>query len=81
MINHNIIPFDRDDLRQREAFLELLTDYFAGLRFDDPGDAVPPDAVPKILEMICDMLDKGGYWVFFCLHAGEYAGFIIAQID
>ena len=66
---------------QKSALRHLLVQHFAGLRWNDPKDAIPPSYVPKILVRIAEMLYQGDFWVYLAREKGTLCGFVIAQID
>ena len=77
----SILPYKPSNPMHKAALRHLLVQYFAGLDYADPRDAVPPAAVPKILILIAESLDQGGFWVYLAREKGALCGFVIAQID
>ena len=65
----------------KAALRQLMVRYFAELDWDNPRDAIPPSAVPKLLRLIADCLAQGEFWVCLAREKGVLCGFIAAQID
>ena len=76
-----ILPYTPLSPIQKSALRHLLMQYFAGLDWKDPKDAIPPSYVPKILARIAEMLYQGDFWVYLARENRALCGFIIAQID
>ena len=76
-----ILPCKPSNPVHKTALRHLLVQYFAGLDYKNPADAVPPSYVPKILAKIKDSLAQGDFWVYLAREKGALCGFVIAQID
>jgi len=76
-----IVSYNPFNPAQESALRHLLVQYFAGLDYDNPKDAVPPSAVPKILSLIAESLARGGFWAYLARERDMLCGFVIAQID
>ena len=77
----SVLPYKPLNPVHKAALRHLLVQYFAGLDWKDPKDAIPPSYVPKILARIAEMLDQGDFWVYLAREKGALCGFVIAQID
>ena len=76
-----ILPYKPLSPIQKPALRHLLVQYFAGLDWNNPKDAIPPSSVAKILARIAEMLAQGDFWVYLARERGALCGFVIAQID
>jgi len=76
-----ILSYNPSDPEHSVALRHLLVQYFAGLDYADPHDAVPPSAVPKILSIIAESLAQGDFWVYLAQEKDGLCGFVIAQVD
>ena len=76
-----ILPYTPSNPVHKAALQHLLVQYFAGLNWKEPKDAIPPSYVPKILSIIAESLAQGDFWVYLARERGTLCGFVIAQID
>ena len=76
-----VLSYIPSNPEHKESLQRLLVQYFAGLDYADPRDAVPPSAVPKILLLIGESLAQGNFWVYLSQEKSTFCGFVIAQID
>jgi len=76
-----VLSYDPSNPEHETALRHLLVQYFAALDWDNPNDAIPPSAVPKILSIIAESLAQGDFWVYLAREKGRLCGFVIAQID
>jgi len=77
----SIVSYKPSNPVHKAALRHLLVQYFAGLSWDDPKDAIPPSYVPKVLSLIAEMLARGDFWVYLAREKSKLCGFVIAQVD